>query len=488
MFNKTEEHKRRQLLNILDKYNTIANKDPYKLRLLLPAKEIWRFFIDGVQQEKGRGLISSDHFKIPLISYFTSFFSKQLIDYTVEEYIKNTDDITSLSFQNLLHRKHWDLSINERKNLTLRDLSLLDRGWLPFEKNEPGYLQALYKAFHLIFDFSSELDISFIKQLHKVATTNVNGTNYSYLKEQAGDFRETFLLSYSLGGNITKDGIEEILKNNRSYNYFKIDIGKNDSLCIFSTLIDEMRNSKETLDSIGNRLNNFKNDDELELLLKNEVKEFITRYCIGDLDSSIDIYNIYKEVDSLSKTKNDQEAAECIYKLIKRGNYPSHFVSEQNDNVRETLQFDMEEIINSYSKTLKTAGDNPFKILWAIIEFIQNCEQLHPFLDANCRTFCMLLLNNLLMRHGFPPAILKDPNNFDGHSVSELLDQVLQGMENSFKLIEEHTLYNVKTDDILNFLTSKPYLKDLVEYFENTIDIEATNREIIDHKKHLVSF
>jgi hypothetical protein len=78
------------------------------------------------------------------------------------------------------------------------------------------------------------------------------------------------------------------------------------------------------------------------------------------------------------------------------------------------------------------------------LEFIKNFSQLHPFEDCNTRTFCMLLLNHLLMKNGFPPAILDDPNRFEFYSINEILHEVIQGMENTMALLQKGALYNIK--------------------------------------------
>jgi hypothetical protein len=61
------------------------------------------------------------------------------------------------------------------------------------------------------------------------------------------------------------------------------------------------------------------------------------------------------------------------------------------------------------------------------IELCQNLEQLHPFPDANARTFSILLLNHLLARDKLPLAMFEDPNRLDGWSKAELSQVLEQG-------------------------------------------------------------
>ena len=44
---------------------------------------------------------------------------------------------------------------------------------------------------------------------------------------------------------------------------------------------------------------------------------------------------------------------------------------------------------------------------------ITSLERIHPFLDFNCRTFAVFLLNKELIRRNMSPSIMEDPNIFD---------------------------------------------------------------------------
>lgn len=52
-------------------------------------------------------------------------------------------------------------------------------------------------------------------------------------------------------------------------------------------------------------------------------------------------------------------------------------------------------------------------LLPILVLLIMDLERMHPYLDYNCRTFAVLLLNKELIRHNMSPSILEDPNNFD---------------------------------------------------------------------------
>lgn len=109
------------------------------------------------------------------------------------------------------------------------------------------------------------------------------------------------------------------------------------------------------------------------------------------------------------------------------------------------------KIIKSYN-TLMPKLSLSIDKLHCIVKTIRDLKQLHMFVDGNCRTFCMLLLQHLLINNGFPFCILSDPNRFDTCSLDELAISVLEGMENYFNLIRDGELFDVKTDHILELL------------------------------------
>lgn len=86
------------------------------------------------------------------------------------------------------------------------------------------------------------------------------------------------------------------------------------------------------------------------------------------------------------------------------------------------------DLIGNYQAAVQ-AGSLKDKLI-AIVHFVQELDRLHPFKDGNTRVFETLLLNRELVRHGFIPSLLNDPNHFIGHSLQEAIVQVIQGMEN----------------------------------------------------------
>ncbi len=81
----------------------------------------------------------------------------------------------------------------------------------------------------------------------------------------------------------------------------------------------------------------------------------------------------------------------------------------------------MQKILDNYEYSSKSIED--------IIRLIQNLFQLHPFNDANTRTFIIILLQKELARNNHTPVILQNPKRFAAHSILELLEDMRDAQE-----------------------------------------------------------
>lgn len=88
------------------------------------------------------------------------------------------------------------------------------------------------------------------------------------------------------------------------------------------------------------------------------------------------------------------------------------------------------EIIRNYNEQIKSANTDEDKIK-IIVKMVSILERVHPFHDANCRTICMVVLYRELIKYGFMPPILDDPNQFDGYSADEMCRKIAIGMARS---------------------------------------------------------
>lgn len=370
---------------VLKEYAAIANADPNTLRLLIPAQDMWRLHVDGLMQHKG---------------------------------------------------------------------------WRDYENRQPGCLLAMSNAFNALWKYNSKIDAHVIMNLQKLTTKNVRGTNYDHFKkassnfhEQPGRFRQNVIHDSSIGGcyvyksNLTKAGLREFLhKTNKQNSEYAISLEVTEHGYDSSTFEDMIINKHFVHDARTIAQSKVQSSPRQILA---QMSAYFYADLIEYLSNKPDDYlNPYIELIKLiGNTRDDVELANVLHKfIISKRDQPNRaifdvlMVSMQNKNTYNQLVNDTNEIMQRYYQLITTACA-PIDKLIVIVKTIQSLEQLHPFIDANCRTFCMLLLNKLLVENGFPLAILPDPNRFDLYSVHELLIDVIAGMENTFTLIKEQQLY-----------------------------------------------
>lgn len=477
---------RADLIDIMDIYEVKAEKNPFKLRATISSDDIWRFFIDGRLQASGRKLQEALLFKrLKNTSIYFRFFNGSPLNLTIAEYMKqfekidydNEDEKRKSELWCVLMRYKWYLSDIECTKFKLIDLIRMDKAWLPFERNESGYLEALYTAFDKIFKYApaTQITLDFIKNLHALSTKGVKGTNYDMARDKQGEMRETKSISFTLTpANCTKAGLMELFnkmlnddlyKNNLNI-FIRTDNSKNIGFMINHAFIKEIFDYKSSGES----------NIDINIFLK---------YCLANtahLQKQVlkTISIILNKIVNADADSFINETTKCLYEILSEQqageNLTVHLASIQaSKNTSEVLEEEMKKLLFRYHQHMSSASD-PMQKLEIIISLVQACEQLHPFSDANCRTFCMLLLNHLLIRNNFPIVILENPNNFDLYSSVELLETLIDGMQNTFTLIATGELFNVKTSQILDFLESEEYLSNIRDYFYNVVKIEDLGR------------
>lgn len=132
----------------------------------------------------------------------------------------------------------------------------------------------------------------------------------------------------------------------------------------------------------------------------------------------------------LSLKKNGKLIAEIPeepYSVIKCREYPTPeyvFLGATSES-----QDYMELIIEDYNKNIESSTTKDAKIE-TISTLVRDLERVHPYVDFNCRTFAVLVLNRELVKNKFQPAILEDPNMFDYETIDNLKGLIRQGQHN----------------------------------------------------------
>lgn len=141
------------------------------------------------------------------------------------------------------------------------------------------------------------------------------------------------------------------------------------------------------------------------------------------------------------------------------------FIKNMNQEIEKTLD-------TMYSEL--SISDSENSTLTAIAKAIQRLEHIHPFQDGNCRTFCMVLLNTLLMQYGYSPALISNPNMFDGYEINELVEIIKKGIEKTNSLIgevtNEYEKQNVFFDSSAQSMkVPEAYQQELIDFSDSII-------------------
>lgn len=439
-----------------DYNNDIYRGNPLTLLNEIPEEEMWRFFIDRNRYSLGEEMKKK---------FLQKGIPKDKLGLPIRDFIKEyeplfADEIKSL--RDVLHRYYTSVP----ESLSVRQLLAEDNGWLGFEKTEPGYLAALMQTWHYITvelltnkDLKDSPDrlVQLARVLHRNTTKDVaNVHRYHneafFVKETRTEdpFLKTSTTKYSLGtSNTTRTGFDELLEKikkstpwERSGYFFLL------SLC----------ESKEI-------------PFEYTFIIGHEKYQ----------DSNF-FYDVSNPKFIIASTLTDSQKEDIFNRYIK-GAQEVNLYTPIRGNPDEVYHTAMTELAEKYKRAILTAAPTSMAALRVIVEFIRDCEQLHPFQDANTRTYTMSLMNYLLMANSFPPTILANPNHMEGYGLDELVQEVLKGMRKTLELAQDKRLVGeISTADIR--LHESP---EAQAEFEKCVAIERTRRAFVVGKLHKAS-
>ena len=340
-----------------------------------------------------------------------------------------------------------------------------DEGWVNFENKEPGYLQAMTKAFQKIFLPSSDLE-SLAKELHLIASTGVNNTHYEVYRDQfsnekPGEYRQFSRPSAGFHPiTSTPKGVEELLQ----------------------TILDAADNEAFFMLYLF--------DDTAEgIALQYAARSHFIRTCYHkfyfgklsdptsiDLNNTETVHDLVKLYDNITfdNFKDLLSVFSSYYGKPQRSTSLVFYVNSDKPDgphISSIISKKMQDILKHYHEEMNNAH-TPYEKLIAIVRYIQGCERRHPFIDCNTRTYSMLLANHLLSMHGFPIAIHDNPNRCYAITLEEMAKELIEGMSRTLDLASgELALYGVKTHDLLAKAT-----QNTQEVFKAMVAIEHSAR------------
>lgn len=436
LFSNEIEHKQHKLQEVLQKYEELAGSNPVALRALIPSDDMWRLFVEESVQTHGRGFSQLPH--------YNEYYSKAL-HLTVEEYSK----------QNTANAE--------------RDYDELDKKFPGAACRSDEYKKLSEK----------------IEKLYERIDLNYNLDNLSLSKFKYASLNNRFTLQ----DIVSLDNGLAVFELNEP-NYFKSLYRAFDHIFDADTSADLITTIKhyhelatmDVLEQVHPGCFRPAWHGEFSLIYEQTCSRDGLSAILKNNRDYISFRFVEKGVGARSVKCSDTKIEDLISMLTNPKYYVClqsyYFGMEFYEKPNEASHRQLLNCIQRYELAMK-AAINPLEKLKAIIIFVQDCEQLHPFSDGNCRTFCMLVLNDLLKKNGFPLTILSDPNKFDGFSPDELVDEVIQGMSNVFELIATQKLFGVTTASMIEDLRKikQPEVKEMLAYFDELNDMERANRK-----------
>lgn len=462
------------------KYQSLVGDNHDLLRRLIPCYEVWRFFVEEHAQKKGRGL----RLLFELLNAVPDHSNLTVKDYieTIEGISFSEKEVSK--FWKLLQDHNWTLTDEQSSHFTLNDLLTLDRGWMPFEINEPGCLKAFYRAFNVIFDTSQTLDVQFIKRLHHLAGNEVQGINYHHpdykIRGNIGDFRQITAMKLGLlKTNASRKGLIEFFEENHPNRFLILEIISN------NTIIGHLKINLTSVQLIRNYIKRQPTIQKGMVLISDEF-DFL-EYFDGDHDNIEMLFNMFQTdpylshlLISIGKSQTNDELANCIYYYIEHpvNSFSISFLSHQPGNagpdIVKQLDIEVSGYINEYEK-LSSKSSSWLEKVKAIDWFVHQFETCHPFLDLNVRVSALLVLH-LLYREKMPLSIV-DANIFNYYSAKQRVKSIIEGMNHFAELIKTKQLFGFCSEDFLIFLQGDRKFCGFLTYFNECTLIEEDSRK-----------
>lgn len=398
-----------------------------------PGEEFWRFFIERDRYA----------YYLELYQYIYAVLYKnpptdieeaknKLQGMMLGELIKilesRNEDTNAIGLlQHLKYLLHWT---EKNPNLLIIDLIEKQKAWIGFEDCETNYLLKVTEGFSFILKSiidNKELNVNFIKDIHRICTSGVK----NMVNSTPGEFRKEASMCNIVPKLVTKEGLMEL------FAYCKWLEGKT---------------------GIGGVA-------IVQQLGPNHWKWLIEKYQAIDFDKTANYL-----IDLLQKDAS----------LFYRNNEGDPFGPDKDDvyNINEFLTNINSALIIKMNQALASAKNKEEK-LKAIFTYLKSAIRHHPFSDGVGRTFCMILLQYLLLKENLLPMLIKNPHVMLGHSVNEMINQYLDceremiKIMDNYSFIESKTFYdpNISTSTVLSGINAseRNYFKECLDIYKDAI-------------------
>lgn len=258
-------------------------------------------------------------------------------------------------------------------------------GWVGYEAREKGSVQGMLNGFAFMLDHfhqSHRINCAYLRALHRVCMLHVETTND---KSAPGDIRYQNTGLPFFVKTTTYENIGEFL---------------------------QMRQDDGTIMFHDRELRKTANDLTTEQVFK-----------VLQTKGKLLYRGWYPNLDL--ETERALDKPDSLHEFYSAKHY-----------VQMAIIHKMETIVERYHRKITQAGCSDDKIE-AIALVVRELEILHPFTDGNCRVFAGVLMNQLLLYHGFPPAIVNNPNLDFEYSLAQWINEIKQGMQNAETLLAD---------------------------------------------------
>ena len=354
---------------------------------------------------------------------------------------QSTADQALLQFKSHYPRNRvWQLAVDGKFYARGDGHVMNESGWINYETREPGCLQAIFAGLNKALENieNKKMTLEFIQGVHAAVTADV-----PYMSKRGlmpGVLREVPNYLFLFFDNVTADGLADLLNAIEDCKLSSDDKHRGASLVI--------------MDKPGGK------------------KTVINKKTIGTIRTTM---------DALTNT----DFAKSLFEKLGAKQIELAYQTPEPGEVEPLMQ----AVIDHYNKEIERPHSQ--EELWKLFgETIQAFQRIHPFPDANGRTFVNSILNRMLLQHGYPPATFYQPNLFDafGHH-AEVLKLAMQNTLDIYagKNIFGFDLHEHISQDRQQIFREYPQLDDFTSWSNPRVDVLDKEKESMQARFSLFS-
>lgn len=325
-----------------------------------------------------------------------------------------------------------------------------ENGCLAYDERQPGSIQNVFSAWcdHLKRNRKTELDAPMIKTIHKAITQT---TEMDELEaDEKGEFRQTFVTVVISKSGFTKEGMTDLLDKIESQKLGNLSLINfddfkfyNQELSRFPTfrkefldLKKELQEYSQQLQSLTDSPENSEEKEKLNNLIHNKTLQL--KEVGGKLNELKLLADEFKEKFITGTWLHQIKDKDKFASNVKVADYLLNSDAETFCICATDVSLDnlMQIAIANYQTGLeKLAKASVDEKLYFFMKSMKDFLLLHPFSDANLRTFLTILFTDMIHHQLYPPVFF-NPFVFFSLDVPQLVDACKFGMASTLAMID----------------------------------------------------